>query len=108
MFWRKSKKDKEKEENELLLRKLNGREVKYITYRKPGDYNEIIIGKDGYINITEKELIITCKNDIVFRHSLDGLEGAELMSLDGINLRYMDEETGEQATVVAYYKYHRK
>ncbi len=104
--WR--KKDKLQSESAKLIKSLDGREVKYVSKRDPVDYGEIILGKNGHINITDDELIILCEGEIVFRNDIKGLKAAELMSLDGINLRYENEETGETETVVAYYKYFRK
>lgn len=101
------KKVREKQENERRLRTLHGREVKYVSRRDSLSYGETIIGKDGYINIKEDELIIICDGNVIFRHPLEGLKGAELLSLEGINLRYSEGEDLLSYTVVAYYKYHR-
>jgi hypothetical protein len=49
-----------------------------------------------------------CNNKIVFRNPIDILKVDELMSLAGVNFRYKDEDMGENLTVTAYYKYHRK
>lgn len=106
MFGR--KKAKQVNENLELLRRLDGREVKYVTLRSASNYEETILGRDGKINVMEEELNIVCGTTIVFQHTLEGLEGAEFMSMDGINLRYTCSDTGEKETVIAYYKYHRK
>jgi hypothetical protein len=110
MFFKKMmEKRKERKENEMRLRKLHGWEVRYVTTINPETYVEYIIGKYGVINITEDDnFVIICSNKIVFSHSIEGLQGSELMSLDGIILSYTNEETGEFKEVVAYYKYHRK
>lgn len=105
MFLKRSRRHKD---NENRLRGLHGREIKYVSRRDPHDYGETIIGKDGVINITDDELVIICGGRTVFRHTLTDLTGAELMSLDGINLRYCKGDQQEKHTIIAYYKYHRK
>ena len=92
----------------MLLLSLDGKEVQYVTRRDSLEYGETIIGREGIINVYDNELIIVCGNEIVFRHPLEGLEGAELLSLDGINLRYKEADSDEVKTIVAYYKYYRK
>jgi len=96
-------------ENDVLLSRLRERQVKYVSLRKGMDNSETIIGKDGVINIIDDtEIAILCNTKTVFRHRLDRLRADELMSLAGVNLRYKDEATGEDMTVIAYYKYYRK
>ncbi|NMB95800.1 MAG: hypothetical protein GYA02_04195 [Clostridiaceae bacterium] len=95
-------------ENHALLSRLREREVKYLSLRKGMDSSETIIGKDGIINIVDDtEIVILCNTKVVFRHRLEQLGADELMSLAGVNLRYKDEITGEDMTVIVYYKYHR-
>ena len=106
MFFR--KKDKQKTENDMLLQRLDTREVQYVSRRDPVNYGETILGKNGAINIIDDELVIVCNNRIIFRMKLEKLEADELMSLNGVNLRYIDEKTGQQQALIAYYKYHRK
>lgn len=101
------KKNKEIKENEQRLRKLHGREVRYVTTRDRITNVETIIGKYGVINIKEDEFFIICNNKLIFSNSIYKIDGSELMSLDGIILNYLDN-SGEKIEVVAYYKYHRK
>lgn len=103
-----NKKMKEFKENDAKLRKLEEREVRYVTTRDPITNVESIIGKYGYIKILDNIFSIICDGKVIFTHSIDGLQGSELMSLDGIILSYESEETGEITEVIAYYKYHRK
>lgn len=96
-------------ENPVLLSRLRERQVKYVSLRKGKESSETIIGKDGVINIVnDSEIVIMCNNKVVFRYRLDRLKADELMSLAGVNLRYKDEATGEDMTVIVYYKYYRK
>lgn len=101
-------KAKELKENEARLRKLHEREVRYVTARDPITNVETIIGKYGYIEIKEDNFKIICNDKHIFEHTIDGLMGSELMSLDGIILSYTDKKKGEYVEVIAYYKYHRK
>ncbi len=103
-----NKKTKEKKENEARLRRINDFEVRYVTTRDPDKYGEVIIGKNGIINITNNQFSICCDNKVIFTHDLEGLQGSELMSLEGIILSYVDDNTGERVEIIAYYKYHRK
>lgn len=106
MLFRPKRKQKQNN-NQLLLQSLNGKEVKYVSSRDRNSYGETIIGKNGVINISNDELLISCEGNEVFRHPLNELEGGELMSYEGINLRYPDND-GKKCTVIAYYKYYRK
>jgi uncharacterized protein with PIN domain len=91
MFF-KSKKYKEKKENEARLMRINNFEVRYVTTRDPNKYGETI----------------KCNDKIIFTHSIENLQCSELMSQEGAILSYIDVETGENVEVMAYYKYHRK
>lgn len=109
MFFNRRRKEKqEKKENEIRLRKLHGREVRYVSERDGITYVERIMGKYGYINITDDIFSITCDDKVIFAHPIEGLMGSELMSLDGIILSYVDENTKKTVEVMAYYKYYRK
>lgn len=103
-----NKKMKELKENDAKLRKLEEREVRYVTTRDSITNVETIIGKYGYIKIEDNIFSIICDGKVIFTHSIDSLQGSELMSLDGIILSYESEKTGEITEVIAYYKYHRK
>jgi hypothetical protein len=107
MFF-KSKKYKEKKENEARLMRINNFEVRYVTTRDPNKYGETIIGKSCVINIINGEFNIKCNDKIIFTHSIENLQCSELMSQEGAILSYIDVETGENVEVMAYYKYHRK
>jgi len=110
LFRRKRKERKDEFLHKELFLKLDGRKVKYVSLRKGAESGETILGKDGLINIIDgNEIAILCNNKIVFRHPIDDtLRVDELMSLAGVNFRYKDKDIGENLTVTAYYKYHRK
>jgi len=103
-----NKKTKEKKENEARLRRINDFEVRYVTIRDPNKYGESIIGKNCVINIINDQFNILCDSKIIFTQPIETLQGSELMSLEGIILSYVDDKTGEDVEVIAYYKYHRK
>lgn len=107
MFF-KSKKFKEKKENEARLMRINNFEVRYVTNRDPKKYGESIIGKGCLINIVSGEFTIKCDNKVIFTHSIENLQCSELLSQEGAILSYIDDKTGENIEVMAYYKYHRK
>ena len=109
-----NKKTRAKKENEERLKRINNFEVRYITTRDPTQYGESIIGKNCVINILNNQFNIVHDNNIeydnnvIFTHSMKGLQASELMSQNGIILSYTDDKTGEYIEVIAYYKYHRK
>lgn len=103
-----TKKSKEKKENEARLRRVDDFEVRYVTTRDLNKYGESIIGKCCVINIVNDQFNICCDNKVIVTHSIDNLQCSELMSGEGIILRYDDDKTGEKVEVIAYYKYHRK
>ncbi|MBU3190404.1 hypothetical protein K9O30_14525 [Clostridium bowmanii] len=103
-----SKKRKEIKENEARLMRINNFEVRYVTTRDPYKYGESIIGKGCVININNGDFIITSGNKIIFTHSIKGLQCSELLSQEGVILSYVEDKTGENVEVMAYYKYHRK
>jgi uncharacterized protein (UPF0305 family) len=109
MFFRRRKQEKqEKKENEIRLRKLHEREVRYVSQRDEVTYVERVMGKYGFINIIDDVFSINCDGKIIFSHPIEGLMGSELMSLDGIILSYFDENAKKIVEVIAYYKYYRK
>ena len=103
-----SKKRKEIKENQARLMRINDFEVRYVTTRDPNKYGESIIGKSCIINIINDEFNIKCDNKIIFTHPIEGLQCSELLSQEGAILSYVDNKTGENVEVMAYYKYHRK
>jgi hypothetical protein len=107
-FSRKLKIQKEQKDMEVRLRKLEGREIRYVSERDDETYVERVLGKYGAINIVDDIFAITCEDKVVFSHNIKGLMGSDLMSLDGIILSYFDERINKEVEVIAYYKYYRK
>jgi len=103
-----NRKRKELKENEARLMRINDFEVRYVTTRDPYKYGESIIGRSCIININNGEFNIKCGNEVIFTHSIENLQCSELLSQEGVILSYVDDKSGENVEVMAYYKYHRK
>ena len=111
MFWiKKYKIKREKRENEEKLRKLHGREVRYASRRDSSTYTEMVIGKNGIIDVKNDLFSLIFNNKIVFSSHINDLSGSDLMSLDGIILTRInyDSGIGLEDKIVVYYKYHRR
>ncbi len=89
-----------------LEQKLNGRAIRYAARRTLDDNGspvEIILGKNGAINVKNGEIVVMCNAKEVFRCALETAECSELMSLNGAVIKGVNTVTGEPDTVVAYY-----
>ena len=89
-----------------LQQKLNGRAIRYAARRtmdENGSPVEIILGKNGAINVKNGEIVVMCNAKEVFRCAMDTAECSELMSLNGAVIKGVNSVTGEADTVVAYY-----
>lgn len=91
------KKKKEDDANLALLKKLDKRGISYFSQRDPKTYQERILGREGAFSIADNTLIISCGNQILFRHPLKDIKAGELMNLSGICLNVGDER------YIAYY-----
>lgn len=85
---------------------LDNRKLQYVTERLPD--GEIVVGKSGYINIRDGQMIIFCEGKNIFRSDVTKTDCADLMSLAGVIIKGFDFETGKDRTLVAYYLYYRK
>lgn len=109
VFWMKRYKlKKEKDENEKRLRKLHNQEVRYASIRDINTNVETILGKSGYIDISDDILSIICNDKVVFKSSIKDICGSDLMSLDGMIIYHRNKALGENNELMVYYKYHRK
>ena len=91
------KRKKEDDANLALLKKLDKRGISYFSQRDPKTYQERILGREGAFSIADNTLIISCGNQILFRHPLKDIKAGELMNLSGICLNVGDER------YIAYY-----
>ena len=89
-----------------ICKKLDNRKLQYVTERLPD--GEIVVGKSGYINVRNDQMIIFCEGKNIFRSDISQTECADLMSLAGVIINGYDLETCKQRTLVAYYLYYRK
>lgn len=102
-FYTRPKNENSKRFKKDMAKKLDKRAIKYCSERD-GNQGEIIIGKNGMINLRDGELILLSSDEIVFRASIAELNASELMSLDGVILSGKDlEHEGRERTIVAYY-----
>lgn len=83
------------------LEALHGKRLSYAVRRKGGE--ELVLGRNGGISITDTELVIVCNGHEVFRCLLEGCIAAELMSRNGVDIKGVSPESGEQLHAVAYY-----
>lgn len=98
----------EKKENEEKLKRLNGREVKYVSRRNGITYEEMVMGTNGIINVSNNEFAIICSDKVIFSSPIKNLFGSDLMSLDGMILTHYDEYNKADDQLMVYYKYYRK
>lgn len=89
-----------------ICAKLDNRKLQYVTERLPD--GEIVVGKSGYINVRDSQMIVFCEGKTIFRSEIDKTECADLMSLAGVIINGFDLETSKDRTLVAYYLYYRK
>jgi len=99
---------KKRDASDYPLERLKNNAIAYVTSRDSTGHGETILGKGGAINIKDDELIIVCSNGIVFRRNLAELKITDLMSLNGVVIRYTDAGSNEERAIVVYFKYHRK
>ncbi len=103
---------KKKNENSVAFRremaaKLDGKHIQYVGERIENE--EIIVGREGGLNIRNGEFLVFASGVVVFRAAIDELNASELMSGDGVILTAPDlENGGRMRSVVAYYSYYRK
>lgn len=103
---------KKKNENGVAFRremaaKLDGKHIQYVGERIENE--EIIVGREGGLNIRNGEFLVFASGVVVFRAAIDELNASELMSGDGVILTAPDlENGGRMRSVVAYYSYYRK
>ena len=91
-----------------MARMICGQHIKYVTERK--DDVELVIGRNGSLNIKEDEFIVHTANEgILFRCKVDDLRASELLSKDGVVLTGPDlEHDGKERSIIAFYVYYRK
>jgi hypothetical protein len=105
MFFRGRMKASQQEHADLSF--LVQKPIRYAARRIGMDSTETILGKEGFINLHEGRIVISCENKVVLDRPISELTVGELMSKNGAVFTYTDEETGEKVSVIAYYSYYR-
>lgn len=110
-FFKRSKKPSDTSGGDPLLRKIDGKELAYVTERiadDSGTVTERVLGKVGRINAHDGLITVVCNGTPLFSCNSDEAEYGELMSLAGVIIKGTDRDSGAFRTVVAYYQYYRK
>ncbi|MBQ8752079.1 MAG: hypothetical protein IJZ13_03135 [Clostridia bacterium] len=107
MAWFRKKID---DDYKQVLKKLDGRQVKYVTRRilnEQGSPEELILGKEGRVTALETDISVLVGVEEVYRAPIVDTQCSELLSGDGVVVKGQNRITGQQDTLVAYYKYYR-
>lgn len=89
------------------MKKFHRKKIKQAVMRKgQNSSEEVILGKNGGISVTDENVIILCDSHEVFRCDTKRTIMAELMSLDGVDIRAYDENGTLVGHVIAYYEYY--
>lgn len=103
-------KKKTADTNRELLSRIDGRLVRYVTRRgtdEDGNPTETVLGKEGRITVQHGMAAVSCDGREVFRCDVEEVKCGELMSLEGAVFTGVNALSGQEDTVVAYYKYYR-
>ena len=104
-------KRKPKNENSVafkreMAKKLDGKHIKYVGERINNE--EIIIGREGGLNLRNGEFIVFASADIIMRCKIEEMQAWELMSHDGVVITAPDlEHGGVERTIIVHYVYYR-
>ncbi len=105
-FWKRKPKEGSLAFRMQMAEKISGKHIKYVTERI--DNEDIVIGREGALNLRNGELLVYASADILFRTPVECLTASELMSLDGVIISGPDmAHGGVERTVIAYYLYYR-
>lgn len=99
MLFKKKKKNSMSVEQ---LKKLDKRQLKYVTQRDNEKGGERKLGDGGAVNITGDEFTVVCFGKTVFSAPLGEVSVGELMDLSGFTAAYTDKN-GERISIVARY-----
>ena len=102
---------KKTEDQQIVLNKMDGREIKYVTRRvrsDDGGVKEVILGKTGRIVVIENEIRVMCGEKDVFRCNTDNAVYYMLLSGDGMTVSGTDVLSGENMDIIVYFTYYRK
>lgn len=110
LFFKKKKSAVPAHLDEALLKRMDGKELAYVTERvtEDGTVTEKVLGKIGRINTHDGIIAISCDGTPLFSCEYATAECSELMSLAGVIVKGVDRHTNTHRTLVAYYQYYRK
>ena len=86
--------------------KLNEKHIRYVLERED-NYEERIIGRDGFISVVGNDLVVIADGTEKFRTAIDTMSAWEFLSLQGVTITGFDQITERERTIMAYYIYHR-
>ena len=101
IFGKKGKEKRPKSTPRAELEALHGKRLSYAVERVGGE--ELVLGRNGGISVSDSELVIVCDGHEVFRCLLDGCVAATLMSGNGVDIKGDDPAAGKRRHVVAHY-----
>lgn len=84
------------------LKKLDKRQLKYVTQRDYETGGEKKLGEGGGVNIIDGNFTIVCLGKTVFSAPLTEVNAGELMDLSGFTAYYTNK-SGERISIVAKY-----
>lgn len=77
--------------------------IRYVT-EKQADGTDIVIGREGALNIKEDQLLVFASADVIFRCRVEEMEAWDLLSGDGVVITAPDLENGGRVrTIVVFY-----
>lgn len=100
MFFKRKKDDTEK-----VLKRIDGKLIKYVSSRDENNVEEII-GRGGRLVVTDTQVAVNCDGKDVFVCDRNSASVSELLSLNGVVIT--GEIDGKRRSVTAYYTYYNK
>lgn len=89
-----------------MAEKLDGRSLRYILERDANG-TDTVIAKGGVLSNFEGKFCVISGEKTLFCTPTEELHAWEFLSLEGTTLTGIDEITGKERTILAYYKYYR-
>lgn len=99
MFFKKKDKNRMSPEQ---LRRLDKRQLKYVTQRDYENGGEKKIGDSGAVNVNGNDFTVVCFGKTVFSAPLNEVSAGELMDLSGFTASYTNSG-GQKISIVARY-----
>ena len=74
---------KKKKTEDNIFKRINEQHVAYVTSRNTEDGSQVIIAREGHINIVGDEIVLHCGNEDIYRQKMSTAKVWELMSKNG-------------------------